>query len=446
MSVVAAGVFAPGHVGELTQIVPFDMVDAALETSRTGRTRVRELPARVVVYLLLAGALFSELGYTQVWARMVSGLDGLTVARPGSSALAQARRRVGPAPLAALFGILAGPTAGATRWRGLLVCAIDGTSMSVPNSDHNRGSYYRLHSGDLDSGYLMLRLVAVVACGTRTVIDAVFGSFGVSEIAYAPRLFGCLREGMVVLADRNFAVAALIGAIAETKADLLIRGKAGHTMPVIETLPDGSWLSVKGPVVVRVIDAQMVISAGGVARTARYRLLTTLTDYRRYPAMELVELYHQRWEIETAYAELKSSMLGARVLRARTPAGVEQEVYALLVAYQGIRIAVADATGTDPGVRPLQASFSIALNTARDQLIHAADVVAGTSIDLVGKIGAAVLAQLLPPRRSRQCPRVVKRALSKHRAKGVIDRTNYSSVAISINLCELPVLTSAPAT
>ncbi|WP_446226309.1 IS4 family transposase [Nocardia sp. IBHARD005] len=322
---------------------------------------------------------------------------------------------------------------------------MDGTSMSVPNSDPNRGAFYRLHSGDLDSGYLMIRLVTVVACGTRTVIDAVFGSFGVSEIAYAPRLFASLREGMVVLADRNFAVAALIGAIAETKADLLIRGKAGHTMPMIERLSDGSWLSVKGPVVVRVIDAEIVVDTGGAARTVRYRLLTTLTDYRRYPAMELVRLYHQRWEIETAYAELKSSMLGGRVLRARTPAGVEQEVYALLIAYQALRIAIADATLTDPGVTPLRGSFGIAVNTARDQLVHAAGVVAGTSIDLVGKIGAAVLAELLPPRRSRQCPRVVKRALSKHRAKGALDRTNYSSVSISISLCELPGLTSTMA-
>ncbi|WP_446223914.1 IS4 family transposase [Nocardia sp. IBHARD005] len=442
---VASGAFAPGHVGELTQIVPFEMVDAVLESTTTGPTRVRELPSRVVVYLLIAAALFAELGYTQVWARMVSGLDGLTVANPGSSALAQARRRVGPTPLRELFGLLAGPVTGATRWRGLLVCAIDGTSMSVPNSDPNRGAFYRLHSGDLDSGYLMIRLVTVVACGTRTVIDAVFGSFGVSEIAYAPRLFASLREGMVVLADRNFAVAALIGAIAETKADLLIRGKAGHTMPMIERLSDGSWLSVKGPVVVRVIDAEIVVDTGGAARTVRYRLLTTLTDYRRYPAMELVRLYHQRWEIETAYAELKSSMLGGRVLRARTPAGVEQEVYALLIAYQALRIAIADATLTDPGVTPLRGSFGIAVNTARDQLVHAAGVVAGTSIDLVGKIGAAVLAELLPPRRSRQCPRVVKRALSKHRAKGALDRTNYSSVSISISLCELPGLTSTMA-
>ncbi|MGH3971601.1 MAG: transposase domain-containing protein, partial [Mycobacterium sp.] len=129
---VAAGPFAPGHLGELTQIVPFEMVDAVLESTRTVQARVRALPSRVVVYLLLAAALFAELGYGQVWARMTAGLDGIGVADPVSSALAQARRRIGVKPLRELFDLVRGPAAGAARWRGLLVCAIDGTSMSTP--------------------------------------------------------------------------------------------------------------------------------------------------------------------------------------------------------------------------------------------------------------------------------------------------------------------------
>jgi hypothetical protein len=125
---VASGRFAPGHLGELTQIVPFEMVDEVLASTRRTQARVRDLPSRVVVYLLLAAGLFAESGYRQVWARLVAGLDGLAVATPTSSALAQARRRVGVAPLRALFNLLAGPPAGAPRWRGLLLCAIDGTT------------------------------------------------------------------------------------------------------------------------------------------------------------------------------------------------------------------------------------------------------------------------------------------------------------------------------
>ncbi|WP_433521572.1 IS4 family transposase [Nocardia pseudovaccinii] len=432
--VVAGGRFAPGHLGELTRIVPFEMVDAALESGRAVQTRLRELPSRVVVYLLLAGCLFPDVGYRGVWAKLCSGLVGLPVAAPGSSALAQARRRVGVAPLRELFGLLAGPGDGAERWRGLLVCAIDGTSMFVADTDANLGVYHRQSGGNGDSGYPMLRLLTVVACGARTVIDAVFGTYGIGELAYASTLFGCLREGMLLLADRNFGYAEPVSAIAATKADLLIRCRNNLALPAIGPLPDGSWLTPMGSVVVRVIDAEITVTPkGGPRRIERYRLVTTLSDHRRFPATELVQLYHQRWQIETSYLELKSTILGGRVLRARTPAGITQEVYALLCTYQALRIAIADATATDPHATPLRASFTIALNTARDQLVHAAAVITDGAIDLVGDIGRAILDDLLPTRRPRQSPRVVKRAISKHRAKGTIDRTNYPRIDITIN-------------
>ena len=136
-----AAVFAAGHLGELTKIVSADLVDAALTSTRAVQCRVRVLPSRVVVYLLLAAALFAELGYQQVWARLVSGLDPATVALPGSSALSQALRRVGAAPLRELFTLLRGPAVGAARWQGLLVCAIDGTSMFAPNSTANAAAF-----------------------------------------------------------------------------------------------------------------------------------------------------------------------------------------------------------------------------------------------------------------------------------------------------------------
>jgi hypothetical protein len=222
---------------------------------------------------------------------------------------------------------------------------------------------------------------------------------------------------MLLLADRNFAVRDLIAQIAADGADLLIRCKNNRMLPQIGRLPDGSWLSMIGPVRIRVIDAEIVVSLGGKRHTGRYRLITTLLDHHRHPAPEIVALYHQRWEIETAFLELKSTTLG----------GIEQEVYALLAAYQALRLAMADATTNHPTLSPGQAGFTIALQTARDQIIHAAGIIAATTIDLVGKIGRAVLADPLPQRRPRTSPRVVKRAISKHRAKGTIDRTNYQT-------------------
>ncbi|WFE44175.1 IS4 family transposase [Verrucosispora sp. WMMD1129] len=440
---MAAGRFAPGHLGELTQQVPFEMVDAVLAQTRAVQARVRDLPSRVVVYLLLAAGLFTELGYRQVWARLVAGLDGLPVAMPTSSALSQARRRVGDKPLAALFRLVAGPPAGAGRWRGLLVCAIDGTSMFVPDSTANLAVYPRQAGTHGGSGYPMLRLVAVVVCGTRTLIDAVFTSISTGELSCAARLLGCLHPGMLLLADRGFAARTMIEQFAGTGADLLIRDKDDRRLPVIRRHHDGSWLSVIGTMSVRVVDAEIVVSMNGKRHIGRYRLITTLTDQRRFPAMDLVTLYHHRWEIETAYLELKSTLLGGRVLRARTPNGISQEVHALLTTYQAVRLAMADATASRPTTNPDRASFTIAVHAARDQITHAAGVIADTVIDLVGAIGRAVLADLLPPRRTRISPRVVKRAISKHRAKGTIDRTTYHAT-FKINILDAAALTTNP--
>ena len=438
---VAGGRFAPGHLGELTQQVPFEMVDAVLEQTCRVQRRVRVLPARVVVYLLLAGCLFAELGYTQVWHRVAAGLGGLPVTVPTASAMTQARRRLGSGPLRELFFLLRGPSAGGARWRGLLAVAIDGTVMTVPDSEANLAVYSKQRGGaNGASGYPMLRLLALVSCGTRTVVDAVFGPVSAGETTCAPALLASLHAGMVLLADRGFGAGFLAAQIAGTGADFLIRVRAGYgapALPVLSRLPDGSWLSRFGGIPVRVIDAQVTVTTSTGHAIAAARLVTTLTDPARYPAGEVAVLYHERWEVETAYFELKSTILGGRVLRARTPGGIDQEVYALLVTYQVLRTAIADAAGTVPGTDPDRASFAVALNASRDQVILAAGVLAGPVTDLAGTIGRLVLASLMPSRRPRTSPRVVKRAMSRYNAKGKVDRTTRKA-AITIAILGAP--------
>jgi hypothetical protein len=448
---VASGRFAPGHLGELTQQVPFEMVDAVLAETGAVQARVRDLPSRVVVYLLLAGCLFAELGYRKVWQRLVAGLGGLDVADPSAAGLRQARRRVGVAPLRALFGLLRGPAAtaagSAVRWRGLLVCAIDGTTISVPDSAANVAAFGRQTGHHGGSGYPLLRLLAVVACGSRSVVDAVFGSYRTGETTYAAGLVGCLRPGMILLADRNFAAGQLLARVVAAKAHLLVRaktGRGGPKLPILARHRDGSYLSRFGGVPVRVVEAEITVATGAGRVTGAYRLITTLLDPHRYPAFEIVKLYHLRWEIETAYLEVKSSILDGRVLRARTPAGIDQEVYALLVTYQALRTAMCDATNSQPGIDPDRASFTTALHAARDQVIQAAGVIAGTVIDLVGKIGRVVLDDLLPARRLRINARTVKRAISKYNARGPnIDRRTYRAT-IAIDILTGPALTTGP--
>lgn len=429
---LAGGRFAPGHLGELTQHLPFEMVDEALTATRTTQSRLRELPSRVVVYLLLAACLFPEVGYSGVWRKLTAALDGRPTATLSDSGLSQARQRVGAAPLRWLFDLLRGPAATtatqATRWRDLLVCAIDGTTLAVSNNPRILARFTTQQGNHGGTGYPYLRLVALLACGTRSVIDAVFGPTTSGETTYTRALLSSLHAGMILLGDRNFAAADLLGQIAATGAHLLVRIKNGRKTPVLARYRDGSYLSMLGKLRVRIIDCEITITTTSGTHTSLYRLATTLLDPHDHPAGELIQLYHQRWEIETAYLELKSTILGGRVLRARTPTGIQQEVYALLVTYHLLRTAMADATTTRPEVDPDRASFTIAWQAARDQTIQATNVIATTSIDLVGTIGRHVLANLLPARRLRVCPRIVKRAISKYQARGsIIDRTSYKA-------------------
>ena len=197
-------------------------------------------------------------------------------------------------------------------------------------------------------------------------------------------------------------------------------------------------MSQIGQVKVRIIECEITIATATGRQTGIYRLATTLLNPDRHPAFELVRLYHERWEVESAYFEIKKTMLGRRVLRARTPPGIDQEIYALLAVYQIIRIAIADATGSAPGTDPDRASFTIALEAARDQVIQAANVIATTAIDLIGTIGRKVLDNLMPDRRLRLSPRAVKRPMSRYAYKSLkIDRRSYKAT-LAINILTQP--------
>ncbi|MFD8338961.1 IS4 family transposase [Streptomyces solisilvae] len=436
---VADGVFAPGRLGELTQIVPFEMVDEVLSECGATQLRLRKLPARVVVYLLLAATLFEECGYPAVWSKLTSALGSLPVPKVTATGLWHARCRLGARPLQALFDLLRGPasairTAG-VRWAGLLVVAIDGMHLDVPDAPDLRA---RLGKGvnqyTAASGYPQVLLVALVACGTRAVIDAAFGPRKPGEPLLGRRLLRSVHAGMIVLLDRGFATNAFLQAVDGTGADFLARLSAARKPPVLRRFDDGSFLSRIGTAQVRIIECEITIATTTGRTTAVYRLATTLLDPRRYPAFELVGLYHERWEVESAYFAVKQSMLGRRVLRARTPPGIAQKIYALLTTYQVLRTAIADTTSTAPGTAPDRASFSIALQTARDQVIQAANVIADTTIDLIGAIGRAVLEHLMPARRLRVSPRAVKRPRSGYAYKSLrVDRRTYKAT-ISIDI------------
>jgi hypothetical protein len=194
---VAGGVFAPGHLGELTQIVPFELVDAVLAETGSVQRRLRDLPSRVGVYLVLAMGLFEQAGLAVVWSKLVAGLAGLPVATPSEKALRDLRRRVGPEPVKALFDVLAGPLAQprtpGTRYRCWRTVAFDGcSSIKVPDHERNRGWLGKIKYRMGFAGYPALMLMALAETGTRGLIGAVFGPVGVGERAYAVRLLPLL--------------------------------------------------------------------------------------------------------------------------------------------------------------------------------------------------------------------------------------------------------------
>jgi hypothetical protein len=418
---VAAGVFAPGHLGELTWQVPFELADAVLEETRATQRRLRVLPSRAGIYFVLALGLFPALGYRNVWAKLTAALDGLPLgcpASPSAKALRDLRRRLGPAPLRALFEVLAGPAAQpctpGVRFGRYRTVAFDGcTSIKVPDTARNRAWLGKMKAALGVTGYPAVELMTLVETGTRALIGAVFGPPATGETDYARQLLRLLTPDMLVLADRGFDAAAFLAEVAAARAQFLVRLCSTRRLPVMARLEDGSFLSRIGGLTVRIIEANVTVTcADGTTYTGRYRLATTLTDHRRYPAAALIRLYHERWEHEVAYLALRHTLLGGRVLRSHDRPGLEQEIWALLCLYQALRRAMVTAAESVPGTDPDRASFTIALETARETLTRAAGVVTADAA-LTGRIGRAVLDGLLPPRRPRVSVRKVKSPLSR---------------------------------
>jgi hypothetical protein len=420
---VAGGVFAPGHLGELTQVVDFALVDAVLEETGAVQKRVRLLPSRVVVYFVLSLALFEQCSYRAVWGKLVASLDALCLTRPCTSALCRARRRVGAKPFKALFETLAGPVAWPNSpgafWRGLRTVAIDGTHLHMPDSEPiaTQHSKRKRKGEELEFGYPLLRLLVLIECGTRAVLGAAFGPESAGETAYAERLLGRLTPGMLVLLDTGFDSWPLLSQLRSTGAEFLCRSGARRIPLIIKRLPDGSYLSTfgMGKLPVRIVEAWITATyQDGTVRREQWRLATSLTDHTRYPASELVDLYHERWQVETAYFSIKATMLDGRVLRARCCTDIDQEVYALLTVYQALVRIAGDAVTSRPCLAPDRISFTVALETARDQVTTAAGVLPD-DVALVGRIGRAVLDNLLPARRRQRAKaRIRKNPTSKY--------------------------------
>jgi hypothetical protein len=373
-------------IGLLTRVFPPDVVDAVVAATDSGEVRSRLLPARVVVYYVLAMCLFSGQGYEEVMRLLVGGLEWLgrwrrVWAVPSTAAIAKSRARLGPQPLRALFDTVVRPLATeATRgawYLGLRLVAIDGATLDVPDTAENERRFGRPGSGRGEGrgAFPQVRLVGLGECGTHAVFAAAMDSYSTAEKTLAERLLPALRPGMLALADRGFLSIDLWRQAAATGAHLVWRASATFSLPVIEVLSDGSYLSRLVPstttarrggteaVTVRVVE--YTIDDGRAPEGEHYRLVTTLLDPDQAPAAELAELYAQRWEFETTLDEIKTHQRGAKVvLRSRYPDGVEQEVWGFLLVHWAIRDLMHTAA-LDADIDPDRVSFIRTLRLAR---------------------------------------------------------------------------------
>lgn len=423
-------------LGVLSQVITPGLIDEAVAETGRVQARVRLLPARVVVLFVLGLALFSGQGYRQVWRELVSGWPALARVTPTRSAFTKARRRLGEQPLAWLFARVRG-------WRGaagapgvfafgLRLVSWDGTTMVVPDSPENAHEFGRTRGGKgAVGGYPRVRLLALVECGTRAVIDAAFGRY--SEQDLAQRLVPSLRRGMLLLADRNFSAYLLWAQLRAQGVHLLWRVSAHRVLPVLRALPDGSWLSQitpsqqarklgAKPIMVRVVRYTVTVTSidqagNATIRTETIRLVTSLLNVARANARDLASSYHQRWESENGYQELKTWLRGPSVvLRSADPEGVRQEMWAYLVVYQGIRHLIAEAAA-DLDMDTDTMSFLTCLRTVRRKIINLA-VVAGQGLaDAFAELVDHLLDDEIPVRRQRTSDRAVKRPVKPYKAK-----------------------------
>ncbi|MFD8708821.1 IS4 family transposase [Kitasatospora sp. NPDC059648] len=367
-------------IGVLTRTFPPGLVDEVIAETGRAEQRSRLLPARVVVYFVLAMCLFFGQGYEEVARLLGEGLgDGRRSWRvPTTAAIGRARRRLGPEPLRVLFARVCRPvavpgTAGAwyRRWR---VVAVDGTTLDLADTEANVAFFGRHVSGRGASAFPQARVVGLAECGTHAMFAAATGPLSASEQSLSRQLFDRLREGMLLLADRGFYGFELWQQARATGADLLWRVRRSANLPVVQALPDGSYLSTvhaepdrrsrRNPVTVRVVE--YTLASTGEATV--YRLITTILDPEEAPATELAALYVQRWEIETTLDEIKTHQRGpGLVLRSKYPWGVEQEVYGLLLVHHAIRQLMHQAA-LHEGVDPDRLSFTRSLRVVRRQV------------------------------------------------------------------------------
>lgn len=393
-------------LGVLARVVRRDLVEEIVAETGKREQRSRLLPAHVVVYYVLALALFFGEGYDEVMRKLVGGLRFLKNwdsdwKIPSTSAISQARSRLGETPVRALFDRIAIPMAlRSTRgawFRDWRVMAIDGVVLDMPDTPANNAEYTHSSGGKGPGAFPAIRAVALAECGTHAIIDATLGTWHDSEHTLADHVLRSFESDMIITADRGFYSYDYWTQARTTGAELLFRVGANMNLAVLEPHPDGSYRSALLPrrtqspvrkLAARRGDLSILEANGTPCRVVEYtvdneldpgvhpdviRLITSVLDWQEAPAHELAALYHDRWEIELSFREIEIHQIGhSRVLRSKTPEMVRQEIWGILLVHYAIRKLMQEAADT-ADVDPDRISFLRSLQIIRRQITGQAD-------------------------------------------------------------------------
>jgi len=342
-------------LGVIARFFPVEKIHDVLEQTNRASVRERDLPAHVVVYYVIALALYMRSSYREVLRCLLEGVQWLLdpsakVKVAGKSGISQARSRLGVEPVKKLYDTVVTPiaekrTKGAwfRQWR---LVSLDGSTLDVADTVENDEAFGRPGASRGSSAFPKIRFVALLENGTHVLWAAHMDQYATDELTLAEKVIPSLRQGMLCMADRFFPSYKLWRMAAKTGADQLWRTRQNARLDVEKRLPDGSYLSRiyastsdrrngRNGIVLRVIDYRLKDVEGS---EPLYRLITTILDHEQAPARELAALYHERWEIETTLDELKTHLRGAQiVLRSKTPDLVRQEFFGLMMAHFAVR-------------------------------------------------------------------------------------------------------------
>jgi hypothetical protein len=424
----------------LSRYVRPERIDDALRQTGRQTRRTRKLPARSVVWLVIAIGLWGDLDIPSLWRQVTGTLRSLWYViagqpPPGKSALSQARTKLGPRPMRRLFVQTAEPVAtGRTRgafYRGKRLMLIDGQKLLIPDTPANAQAFgrpsTRRYGKAIQGGYPQIHTIRLVEAGTHMTVEALIKPAKSNEYPAAPALLKKARPGDLVLWDRGFYGYSLLKQARDEGKDVLGRVAAHVVLERVEMLRDGSYLARIYPtfrdrrqgtraMVVRVIEYTFD-DPQRPGHGERHRLVTTLLDAEKYPAQELVVLYHQRWEIEIDNDELATHQLARPVdLRSRTPCGVVQEFYGIVLAHNAVR-ALMHESALAVDIDPRQLSFIHAVRVIRETI----PILRAARTEQLPRLYEAMIQHIgtdrLPPRDNRINPRVVKVKMSNFKKK-----------------------------